>query len=158
MNESQFEQFLSDAAEAVQAKNDLLEQRHGIGHFARWNHDGDLGQLTFSTPGDAAALVAETTDIGSYSLKTKTWLWAWANESLTSGARAKADELKKLYEVTGMRVFIDAHFDCDEYLAWELAASSVEHLGGIGCYRGPVDHLWIFWSIDTIAIRDEGPP
>ena len=151
MNESQFEEFLSGAVEAVQAKNDLLEQRHGIGHFARWDHEGDSDQLTFSNPNDAHVLVAETTDIGSYSLKTKTWLWAWANESLTDAAREKAAELKKLFDVTGMRVFSDPHFDCDEYLAWELAAASVQQLGGVGCYRGPVGHLWNFWSINTIA-------
>jgi hypothetical protein len=151
MNEAEFEDFLADAAETVQGKNDLLEQRHGIGHFARWDQDGDREQLTFSNPGDADVLVAETTDIGSYSLKTKTWLWAWANESKADAARAKAAELKKLFEVTGMRVFSDAHFDCDEYLAWELAAASVQHLGGIGCYRGPVGHLWVFWSINKVA-------
>ena len=96
--------------------------------------------------------MAETTYIGSYSLDTKTWLWAWGNESLTEGAREKATELKKLFEVTGMRIFTDPHVDCDEYLAWELAAVSVQHLGGAGCYRGPVDHLWIFWSIDTVEM------
>jgi len=150
MSESEFEEFLADAAHAVQAKNDLLEQRHGIGHFARWDHDGELDRLTFSNPDDANVLVAGTTDIGSYSLNTRTWLWAWANESLTDAARRKAARLKTLSDVTGMRIFSDAHFDCDEYLAWELAAASVEHLDGLGCYRGPVGHLWVFWSLDSV--------
>src|SRR5687767_3045582 len=105
MNELQFEEFLADAVAAVQAKNDLLEQRHGIGHFARWDHCGELDQLTFSNPGDAHVLVAGTTDIGSYSQRSKTWLWAWANESNTERGRVKASELKKLFEVTGLRVF-----------------------------------------------------
>jgi hypothetical protein len=151
MNESQFEEFIACALDAVRAKNDLLGQRHRIGHFARWDHDGDSSQLTFSNPNDVDVLVAKTTDIGSYSLKTKTWLWAWANESLTDAARERAAELKNLFDTTGMRVFVDPHVDCDEYLAWELAAASVEHLRGLGCYRGPVGHLWVFWSIDTIA-------
>jgi hypothetical protein len=101
--------------------------------------------------GHADVLVAEITDIGSYSLRTKTWLWAWANDSNTDAARAKAARLKELFNLTGMRVFIDAHFDCDECRAWELAAASVENLGGIGCYRGPTRHLWVFWSIDSVA-------
>jgi len=151
MNEAEFEDFLAGAVEAVRANNALLEKRYGIGHFARWDHDGEVEQLTFSNPGDADVLLAATTNIGSYSLNTKTWLWAWANKSHTDTARAKAAELKKLFDVTGMRVFIDAHLDCDEYLAWELAAASVENLGGIGCYRGPVGHLWVFWSIDKVT-------
>lgn len=151
MNELEFEKFLSDAATSAQAKNDLLEQRYGIGQFARWDHDGEVEQLTFSNPGDSDVIVAETTDIGSYSLKTKTWLWAWANESNTDAARTKSARLKKLAYTTGMRIFTDMHLNCDEYLAWELAAASVEHLGSIGCYRGPVGHLWVFWSIDSVA-------
>ena len=151
MNESQFEEFLGSAVEGVQAKHQFLELRYGIGHFARWDHDGELGQLTFSNPGDDDALVAETTEIGSYSLNTRTWLWAWANDSQTEAARRKAAELKTLFGVTGMRIFTDPHFDCDEHLAWELAAASVQHLDGIGCYRGPVGHLWVFWAIDSIA-------
>jgi hypothetical protein len=157
MNESQFEQFLSHAAAAMQAKNDLLWQQRGIGDFARWDHDGRREQLTFSNPGDADTLLADTTSIGSYSLKTKTWLWAWANQSLTDAERAKAVKLKTLFDTTGMRVFADPHVDCDEYLAWELAAASVEHLQGIGCYRGPVGHLWVFWSIDAIATGRRAP-
>jgi hypothetical protein len=154
MNESEFEEFLANAARAVQVRNDRLQQRHGIHDFARWDHDGDVDRLTFSDPDDADVLVADTTDIGSYSLNTKTWMWAWANESKTESARAKAAELKRLFDVTGMRVFTDPHFDCDEYLAWELAAAGVQHLGGIGCYRGPVGHLWLFWSIDAVkAVR-----
>lgn len=47
-----------------------------------------------------------------------------------------------------MQIFEDASFVCDEVMAWELAAVSVEVLDGIGVYRGPVGHLWIFWSID----------
>lgn len=151
MNELQFEEFLSSAVEALQAKNDLLRQQHGIGSFARWDHNGEVGELTFSNPDDADNLVVRTTEIGSYSLKTETWLWAWANESFADAERAKAAKLKKLFDKTGMRIFTDPHFDCDEYLAWELAAVSVQYLEGTGCYRGPAEHLWIFWSIDSLA-------
>jgi hypothetical protein len=150
MTERRFERFMEDCLEALERKNDALTERYGMGNYARWNHDGQLGLLSFSNPANEISLVAETTDIGSYSLETNTWLWAWANESLPDEERTKALKLKKLYDTTGMRIFEDAHFDCDQYLAWELAAASVEHLGSLGCYRGPADHLWVFWSIDRI--------
>lgn len=156
MNESEFEDFLADAVKSLQAKNDLLGGRHGIGHFARWDHDGELNRLVFSNPNEAEVLVAETTDIGSFSLNTKTWLWAWANKSNTAASREKAAALKLLFDATGMRIFTDPHISCDENLAWELAAASVEQLDGLGCYRGPVGHLWVFWSIDKITLSHRG--
>jgi hypothetical protein len=150
MNESQFERFIADAANAVQAKNDALEARYGLSHFARWDHDGVLNQLTFSSPDDPNIVVATTTDIGSYSHKTNTWLWAWANESHTDASRERSAVLKQLHGVTGLRLFTDPHHHCDETLAWELAAVSVQYMNGAGVYRGPTDHLWCFWSLDAV--------
>ena len=150
MNEAQFEQFIAEAVEALQRKNAALQDEHGLGSYARWDFDRDAGVLTFSNSGQQTVLEATTKDIGTYSLKTKTWLWAWANESLSEAERAKAAPLTELYETTGMRIFRDPHLDCDEPLAWELAAVSVQHLGSLGCYRAPAEHLWIFMSIDEV--------
>lgn len=151
MNEAEFEQFLAECTEALRRKNTSLEEEHGLGSFARWDHDSHTALLTFSNPGSDVVVEATTTSIGSYSLKTNTWLWAWANQSLPEAEREKSSALSQLYERTGMRVFGDAHIDCDEYLAWELTAASVEQLDSLGCYRAPCGHLWIFLSIDSVA-------
>jgi hypothetical protein len=151
MNEAQFEEFIARCVASAQQKNDALDAKHGLHSFTRWDDDTDRQILLFTNPGEADALEAKVTPIGSYSLKTQTWLWAWANESLTEDARQKASKLKNLSDRTGMRVFVDAHVDCDEYLAWELAAAAVDELGSLGCYREPVGHLWIFVSIDAVA-------
>ena len=131
--------------------NAALHDDYGLGRYARWDFDRDGGVLTFSNPGEPTVLEATTTDIGTYSLKTKTWLWAWANGSLSEAEREKSAPLTQLFETTGMRIFQDAHFDCDEPLAWELAAVSVQLLDSLGCYRTPTEHLWIFMSIDDVA-------
>ncbi len=157
MNEAQFEEFLHEARRHVQLRNEVLKRGYGIFEFARWDHDGDAGRLTFSNPNAPDTVVANTTDIGSYSFNSKSWLWAWANDSLADAEREKAAALKGLFDTTGMRLFTDEHFECDEFVAWEMAAVSVRHLGGIGSYRGTVGHLWIFWCIDTVAeVRRDG--
>jgi hypothetical protein len=152
MNESQFEQFIAECTESLRRKNAALERKYGLGTFARWDHDADSATLTFSNPGSDFVLEAATTDIGSYSLTTMTWMWAWANDSQTEVERAKASRIKQLFARTGMRLFSDPHFDCDEYLAWELAAASVHQLDSLGCYRGPMGHLWVFLSVDSVAV------
>lgn len=150
MNEADFEAFIARCVADAQQKNDALDAKYGLHSFARWDDDRDRQLLTFTNPGRPDALEAKATSIGSYSLKTHTWLWAWANSSLTDDARQKASVLKRLADRTGMRIFTDAHVDCDEYLAWELAAAAVDELDSLGCYREPVGHLWIFVSIDSI--------
>lgn len=156
MNESDFEKFLAECSAELRRKNQSLEQQYGLGTFGRWDHDSVSALLTFSNPDRDWVLEAATTSIGSYSLKTNTWLWAWANQSLSEAEREKASALTRLAEVTGLRLFSDAHFDCDESLAWELAAASVHQLDSLGCYRAPAGHLWIFLSIDSVAKARRG--
>lgn len=151
MTEAQFEEFLERCVADAQQKNDVLDAEYGLNSFARWDDDGDCEVLVFSNPGQPDILEAKRTAVGSYSLRTQTWLWAWANESLTDAAREKASQLRRLAERTGMRVFSDPHIPCDEDLAWELVAAAVDELGSLGCYREPVGYLWIFVAIDAIA-------
>ena len=153
MNEFEFEKLISESTDALRRKQAALEERFGLGTYARWHHDGEAGTLTFSNDDGADIVEARTTEIGTYSLNSRTWMWAWANNSVTDAQRAKSARLKGLFDVTGMRLFHEAHFDADEFLAWELAALGVHHLNSLGCYRGPVRHLWVFLSIDDVAMR-----
>lgn len=151
MTEAAFEEFLAGCMSALREKNAALEKRYRLGSFDRWDHDGDANVLTFSNADGRAIVEAKTTDIGSYSQKSQTWLWAWANQSIVELDRARATPLKQLFDVTGMHLFQDPHFDCDECLAWEMAAAAVHQLQSLGVYRAPIEHLWLFLSIDSIG-------
>jgi hypothetical protein len=100
MNESDYELFIEECVNSAQCKNDLLQEVHGIHNYARWDNDRDAGTLQFTNPGQSTALTAQITNIGSYSLKTKSWLWAWANESLAEAPREKSAELKRLFDLS----------------------------------------------------------
>ncbi len=150
MNEAEFDRFIEACVDELKAKQEALEVEHGLGKYARWDHDGELGTLTFSDPKMKGVVEAVTTQIGSYSLKTKTWMWSWANASVLEPERERASHIKGLVRATGVKMFGEAHFACDEYLAWELAAAAVHQLKSLGCYRAPMDHLWVFLSIDSI--------
>lgn len=150
MTEAGFEQLVAKWLEDLRAKQATLQNVYGLGKFDRYDRDGDEGVIRFSNAGDDRTLVADATDIGSYSCETRTWMWAWANDSVSESGRAKSARLKTLADLTGMGLFREAHFDADEYLAWELAAAAVHHLGAVGCYRAPLDQLWIFLTIDDL--------
>jgi hypothetical protein len=157
MNEAPFEEYLERCVEALQEKNGLLETVHGLGSYDRWHYDGPAATLTFWNEEEETQLVAEITEIGTYSLNTQTWMWAWANESATPAARQQAEALQSLFDTTGNSMFRDAHFDCDEFLAWELASAAVEHLEALGCYRAPSGHLWMFVAIDRLSTATREP-
>ena len=83
-------------------------------------------------------LEANVIDIGSFSPRSKTWKWAWSNDSVLPSLREKATKLKELEAVTGFPIFgSEEPFEIDEHMAWELAALAVKHFGAKACYRAP---------------------
>lgn len=85
------------------------------------------------------ALEASVIQIGTYSPRSNSWLWAWANTSVLPQARQAADRIRELHALTGMKTFAHDHaFPIeDESMAWDLAALAVKHLSALGCYRAP---------------------
>jgi hypothetical protein len=150
MTEAGFEQLVARWLEDLRAKQETLQNVYGLGKYDRYDRERDEGVIRFSNADDDRTLVADATDIGTYSCKTRTWMWAWANDSVSSAGREKSARVKTLALLTGSPLFRDPHFAADEYLAWELAAAAVHHLGALGCYRAPSDQLWIFLTIDEL--------
>jgi hypothetical protein len=152
MTDDEFDTFVQTCGDELEAKQAALEKQFGLGRHSRWAYDGKTGVLTFATEQSETAVEAEATQLGSYSVNTNTWRWAWANSSVHESERMKSAKLKSLYERTGMDVFKNEGFDADEQMAWEVTAMGVHELGALGCYRGPAEHLHVFFAIDRIAL------
>ena len=138
MNEEEFEAYLAEASEELRFKQDALTSEFGLGQYSRWWFEQKTAILQFYDDNDVLGLEADIVDIGSYSPKSKTWLWAWANVSVLPELRHESEKLKELRDVTGYELFENHHtFHVDEGMAWELAALAVKHLDAKGCYRAP---------------------
>lgn len=64
-------------------------------------------------------------------------MWGWANESFTNEIREEGDVLKGLKRLTGYGVFEKQGFECDENMAYEVAAMAVNYLNALGMYKIP---------------------
>jgi hypothetical protein len=137
MSDDEFQEFFdASVAELGQKQDELL--MHGIGEFERWDFDQRDGKLRFSSGAGATGVVADVVIIGSYSAKSQTWKWAWANESLLPAIREAATVFRGLGAITGLDVFEDGDaVEIDADLAWQTVAMCVKHVGAIGAYRGP---------------------
>ena len=159
MTDDEFSDFLSAAMDELHTKQQQLTNDHGLGTFARWWFDQETETLEFFDSSDTKVLVASVMDIGSYASDSKTWKWAWANNSVLESLREKARTLKALADLTGMEIFADEEtVEIDGMpMAWELAAMSVRHLGALGVYRAPssTKPLASFLAIMSIRRAEE---
>lgn len=139
MTDEDFDAFLATANAELREKQSRLMQLYRLGEMKRWWFEQATEQLQFFDSHDNCALLARVIDIGSYSLKSNTWRWAWGNPSVLPDLRRKARPLRALEAVTGFDLFgqEDAFVVDGEGMAWELAAISIRHLDAMGCYRSP---------------------
>lgn len=139
MTDDEFVQFMQDAVDELNEKQDALEQEYGFGGHARWAFDQVTEKFQLLDEAGRVMVEAEVVDIGSYSPKSNTFKWAWSNPSILPALREKSIRIKGLEAYTGISLFGDENAFTveDESMAWELAAMAVKYIGAMGCYRGP---------------------
>lgn len=142
MTDEEFEVYLDSALAELSEKQDRLTTDYGIGKFARWHFDQSTEKLEFFDGRDRKVLEAAVVEIGSYSHKSDSWKWAWANESVLPSLRKKAEPLRELRALTGLPLFtIEPAFSLNRHeIAWKLVAMSAQHLDALGVYKAPSDN------------------
>lgn len=93
--------------------------------------------------------------VGTFSQKTNTWMWAWANEHSVEPRKFKTLKVKEFGEKKKYENLTNAHFDGDKYTGWELTSIAFDIIGGIGTYRVISDHLEIYFLLTKKISKEE---
>jgi hypothetical protein len=155
VEDQEFQAFLDSAVDELERKNHLLRETYGIGSLARWWFDQALQKVQFFDNDDTLAVEAEAIAIGSFAPQSKSWRWAWANDTALPEMRQRSESLRQLAQVTGFTVFSQEHaFEVDnEEMAWEFVALSVRHLGASGGYRIPSSNRALYTYLALMGVR-----
>lgn len=153
MTDEEFDQFVQQAYEEWEQKQDALTKSHRLGKWDEFAYDVPSGLLQFKDGAGKVKVEADTIPLGSFSTKSSTWQWAWANQSYPPPVRKKAQKLKELYKRTGMDVFKMETIEIEDAMAWQLVAMCVDHFKALGSYAmpaGPAGRITVFVSIQEI--------
>lgn len=120
-----------------------------------WQLDQDAGLLRL---GDDIELVAQI--LGSEAPRDKSWLWAWANESVDPRLTAKAQAARSIGEDRGLSFLTEPHLDTertgDGYL---LALATTGLLQADAYYPCPYPGGVAYVLVDLASdVPDLGPP
>lgn len=116
--------------------------KYNIDSYSNWFYDQSTGLFTFSN--DNSELNFKYFQAGSYSLKSKTWNWAWNNENTLDNVKNATQHIKSFGEKFNFEKLVSGFFESDEIEAWEFAAISAKITNGIGVYRPISDGLQLF--------------
>jgi hypothetical protein len=120
-----------------QAQENFIET-YRAGEHDRWDWNQETGKLIFSHAG-RPVVECDIDFVGSFSNHSDSWMWAWANNSLSEGIKAESRKMRALGEEQKFLPLASAIWPADPVDGWEMTAVMAKELGAIGAYRTPGD-------------------
>ena len=153
MEAEQFSEFRHKAVHELIQLNELCEKEYRISSWPRWEYDFDRGTLAFTQDG-VPKVVASIQVIGTTSISGGTWLWGWANESLTRRVTVQLSKVRAFGEAEDIPELTNAQLPDDENLGWGMTAVAAKLLGAKGAYRCPGDNGFVYVVYSSIGFPD----
>ena len=150
------EKFLTECMTLATERHMEWRKKHAGVLGGSWGFDGKTGLLSFTFAGIGVSYAAQV--VGSWSEKTQTFLWSWANSCVPPELAQAAVKVKAVGEERGCPLLTERKLDCDENLAMSLA-SAVSVMTDLPiCYRAPGRDGLYFYLVfrDEPAVPQEG--
>ncbi|MFZ6712521.1 DUF6882 domain-containing protein [Undibacterium sp. TC9W] len=144
-----WEQVLSASADYSVATQKALDDDYQISSYEHWDLDQVTGELTFSD-GGVQKLSARIEFVGSYSDRSKTWLWSWGNSTITPALYKRMDVLRSLGAKHQFSKLMQRSWVAQLSDGWEMATVANYLLKTKGIYRVPFETGFVFLLITDI--------
>jgi hypothetical protein len=132
--------WLHDAVHRSKRRQDRWLAEYGIGHAVRYNYrlEEDPPWLGFGPFDERMTMLCDVAVIGSWSARSNTWLWGWANVQSEPRVSQPLVRVKRQGERLGIERLWRSYFAADEELAWNLAGAALDLMADFeGVYRSP---------------------
>ncbi|WP_223191004.1 DUF6882 domain-containing protein [Pedobacter roseus] len=153
-----FEQLSKISCEYLKKQQAYCEEKYRIGQYERWDYDQSTGKLIFSSKG-IQKLIIDYEEVGSVSLKSNTWLWAWDNSYIEEKVKKDIIKVRGYGIKRGFESLLNAKWSADIVDGWDMAAISAYILKAKGVYRVPGrdNKLFSFMLFKKITVIDSLP-
>ena len=105
-----------------------------VAAHSRWHLGPGPGLLTLGDEGQAQ-VEARVSFAGSFSERSNTWMWAWANSSYEESEKSAARSMRELGVRAGFMKLACAHWPGTLDDGGQMTAIMARELGAIGVYR-----------------------
>ena len=144
-----WEQILVASAEYSAITQKALDDDYQISSYEQWDLDQGTGDLIFSDKGMLKA-AAKIQFVGSYSERSKTWLWSWGNSTISPALFKRMDVLKSLGAKHHFNKLTERTWPAQLADGWEMATVANYLLKTKGIYRVPFETGFVFLVITDI--------
>ncbi|MBB4109718.1 DUF6882 domain-containing protein [Pedobacter zeae] len=153
-----FEKLSKISCEYLKKQQAYCQEKYKIGKYERWDYDQSTGKLIFSDKGVQKGII-DYEEVGSVSLTSNTWLWAWDNSSIEESVKLQIATVRSFGIKRGFTRLYNAEWSADIVDGWDMAAISAYILKAKGVYRVPSNDnkLFSFMLFKKITVVDSLP-
>jgi hypothetical protein len=140
------EEWLREACRSASSRQERWLEKFPILSASRYRYcfDGDEAWLGFGED-PRFDVLCDAQIVGSWSRRSGTWLWGWANDWWEPRLTMGIIPVKRFGESRGLPRLWRGGFEADEDLALHLARGAMSLLPDVdGIYRAPTDHGSLF--------------
>ena len=150
---AEFEALLKESREHLEGLTFMHQTTWRLGRHERWNLDAETRTLRFTFP-DGEVVDCTAQAVGSYDADHGTWMWAWANQSLTAfpAFLEYAAEVRDYGRRHGLPMLVTPAVSLDQEAAWSMTALAVKLCGGKGAFCGIHGPLHMFLAFEEVSL------
>ncbi len=151
---SKYSKYIEIELDKLIQKQDEFRNLYKIDSYSNWFYDSEFSLLRLYN-NEQDEIYFKYIPLGTYSEKSKTWMWIWFNTFSIEKNKSKTLRIKNFGITNDYSKLIDGSFESDEYDALEFAAIGLSILGGIGIYKVNSNNLIVFMLItELVAAKD----
>ncbi|MBZ4189616.1 DUF6882 domain-containing protein [Niabella beijingensis] len=138
-----YENLSKKANAYLEQQQDRCIQLYGLGAYESWYYDQLTGELSFSD-GGIKKLAIDYEEVGSVSMESQTFLWAWDNPYIEPKIKSEIGKVKAFGVKRNFKKLMTAKWNADEQDGWEMTAIAAYLLKAKGAYRAPASDSSLF--------------
>ncbi len=141
-----------------QARAELLEQtaahaaNWGFGQQLSWNLNQDDGVVSF-TFADGAVVTAPAQMVGTYNIRDKTFLWAWAHPDVQESCCNHAELALQFGKRNELVRFTSPKLTCTEDDAWGFTATAAKLGNAKGAFLAEDRGAVLYMTVGDVTVN-----
>ncbi len=148
-----YEKYADKNCQKLTEFQNEFRAEYNLDNYANWFYNQSSETLRLYS--DDKEIYFKYIPVGTFSQKTNTWMWAWANEDSVEPRKFNTLKVKEFGEKKKYGNLTKAHFDGDKFTGWKLTSIAFDIIGGIGTYRVISDHLEKYFLLTDQISKEE---
>lgn len=148
-----YEKYANKTCQKLTEFQDDFRKKYDTENYENWSYNQSNEILRLYS--ENKEIYFKYIPVGTFSQKTNTWMWSWANENSVEPRKLQTLKVKEFGKKKNYINLTNDHFDGDKFTGWELTSIAFELIGGIGTYRVISDHLEVYFLLTEQITKEE---